>query len=104
MAIKTVFAGTAVTGTVTFVQAGSTTPTDPEVVTMSYRPGPNGVAVPSTYGVGGSPIVKVAVGVYSLTVTPDAAGPYGLWTMEAIGDGIVNVTQPGQFLVLQPPI
>jgi hypothetical protein len=103
MPIKQVFAGTAVTGTVTFkTEAGAIT--DPAVITISYRPGPNGVAVPSTYGVGGSPIVKVDVGIYSLTVIPPTSGPYGLWTMEAIGDGIVDVVQPGQFYVLQPSI
>ena len=65
MAITQVFAGTGVTGTVTFTNALEVI-TDPVDVTILYRPGPNGTAVSSVYGIGSSTIVKVSVGIYSL--------------------------------------
>ena len=106
MAIPQCVGGTDFTATVTF--KSSATPavlTDPTVVTLCYRPGQNGEPVFSTYGVGDSPIVKSSTGVYTWLITTSATGPFGIWTVEGIGDGTVNViSTPGKIQVIPPSI
>ena len=80
---STLYAGNAVTTTVTFTVPPSTTPVDPSTITLKYKVGSQ-ATVTWTYGGTGS-ITKTSTGVYAAVL--DTTALAGSWVIEWIGTG-----------------
>ena len=77
------YAGNAVTTTVTFTVPPSTSPVDPSTITLKYKAGSTATTV-WTYGGTGS-INRVSEGIYAAEL--DTTSLAGNWTIEWIGTG-----------------
>ena len=97
-----IYAGTAVTTTVTFTTPPEGILTDPTAVTLKFRWGNNAATV-WTYGGTGS-IVRVSEGVYSAEL--DTSGTVGVanWMVEWIGTGACAAVEVATFPVQPPPL
>ena len=94
------FAGNAVTTTVTFTIPPSTTPVDPSTVTLKYKAG--SAAVVTWVYLGAGSITKSSVGVYAAEL--DTTALQGGWTVEWIGTGTCAGIAVSMFLVEPLPI
>lgn len=94
------FAGSAVTTTVTFTVPPSTIPVDPSTITLKYRPG-SGATVTWVYQGAGS-ITKSSTGVYAAEL--DTTALAGGWVIEWIGTGLCAAVAVSTFLVESLPI
>lgn len=102
--ITSVYAGTAVTVTMTFSVPSSTDPVDPSTVSLVIQ---GGSSPPVTWVYSGEgSIVRVSEGVYSaeLDTTPGTIGLPGAWTVQAVGTDACAAVDVASWTVQTPPL
>ena len=97
---RIVYAGTAVTVQTTFTNPGSTTPVDPDTVTLKFRVN-NGTVTTWTYE-GAGAIGRISQGVYTALLT--TTGKPGTWTAEWVGTGACAAVSASQVVVTPAPL